>query len=104
GRGGLLERRGGGGRHPPIIDSVAAVGSISSDRTQSVRWNAVTGLAIVLFLCGCQSGPQLPPTPVIGATCQTLSGSCLLLTPPPSGGGCTCPGLGDGIVTGASGP
>jgi len=33
----------------------------------------------------------------------TLSGSCLLLTPPPSGGGCTCPGLGDGIVKGTSG-
>jgi len=69
-----------------------------------MRCNAAAGLAIVLVLCGCQSGTQLPPTPVIGATCQTLSGSCLLLTPPPSGGGCTCSGLGDGIVTGASGP
>src|SRR5215472_1679804 len=78
--------------------------AISSNRTQSMRRNAAAGLAIVLFLCGYQSRPQLPPTPVIGATCQTLSGSCLLLTPPPSGGGCTCPGLGDGIVVGTSGP
>ena len=49
---------------------------------------------LIIFLCGCQSGAQLPPTPVIGATCQTLAGSCLLLTPPPSGGGCTCPDWG----------
>src|SRR6516164_10237602 len=46
------------------IDGVAAVESIQ------MRWNAAAGLAVVLVLCGCQSGTQLPPTPVIGATCQ----------------------------------
>src|SRR6516225_4659813 len=62
------------------------------------------GLMTILLLCGCQSGAQLPPTPVIGATCLTLSGSCPLLTPPQAGGGCSCPGLGNGTVTGTSGP
>jgi hypothetical protein len=71
--------------------------------TARCLWHRSSAGLMILFLCGCQSGAQLPPTPVLGATCQTLSGSCLLLTPPPSGGGCTCPGLGNGTVTGTSG-
>jgi hypothetical protein len=69
-----------------------------------MRWNAVAGLAIILFLCGCQSGTQLPLAPVIGATCQTLSGSCLILSSPPPGSTCSCPELGVGTVVGTSGP
>ena len=30
-------------------------------------------VVIIFFLCGCQSGAQLPPTPVIGATCQSIT-------------------------------
>ena len=68
-----------------------------------MRWRRADGLMIILLLCGCQSGAQLPPTPVIGATCLTLSGSCLILTSPPAGSPCSCPGLGNGTVTGTSG-
>ena len=57
--------------------------AISSNRTQSMRRNAAAGLAIVLFLCGYQSRPQLPPTPVIGATCQTLFGQLSSSNPTP---------------------
>src|SRR5215472_2482967 len=55
---------------------------------KQMRWNAAAGLAFVLFLCSCQSGTQLPRAPVIGATCQTLSGSCLILSSPPPGVAC----------------
>ena len=65
-----------------------------------LRWISTPGMAIILLLCGCQSSPQLPVATAIGATCQTLSGSCLILTSPPAGSTCSCPGLGIGTVVG----
>jgi hypothetical protein len=91
---------------PPIGPSFTRISD--EIRAQMTRVRAVRGELDCAFQgesgSGAQSAPQLPVAPAIGSTCQTLSGSCLILTSPPAGSTCSCPGLGIGTVVGTSGP
>src|SRR5215813_1659038 len=49
-------------------ETAATARSGAGKHMNQMRWNAAAGRAIALFLCGCQSGTQLPPAPVIGTT------------------------------------